>query len=147
MTAPKKADAIVKELRKIAKSHGGILQAEAVVEYARSPMTALHSRFTWEESAAAHQYRLWQARQVIRVSVQHSPALGRSVRVFVSLTPDRDEEGGGYRDMDVVVRNRDQRDQMLADALAELEVFRAKYAMLKELAAVMTAIKKTVAKK
>jgi len=61
--------AIQQELESIRRSAGGLLRPEDVVEFARSPETALHEEFTWDDSEAAHQYRLWQARQVIRVNV------------------------------------------------------------------------------
>ena len=52
-------DQIREELDRIKKSNEeGLLKAEEVVEFARNPTTALHDRFTWDDSAAARQYRL-----------------------------------------------------------------------------------------
>ena len=41
------------------------LHAEDVVAAARDPLSPLHSKFQWDDSKAAHRYRLWQARQII----------------------------------------------------------------------------------
>lgn len=46
------------------------LDAENILELAADPETALHSRFTWDDTAAAAQYRLWEARHTIRIHVR-----------------------------------------------------------------------------
>lgn len=133
---------IVSELKKIAKENGGLLQPESVVEAARSVTSPLHSRFQWDDSSAAHQYRIWQARQLIRVTVEVMERTGESFDVFVSLSPDRQRESGGYRVLTEVLSDEKMRSQLLQDALDDLELFREKYRRLKELAAVFAAIKK-----
>jgi hypothetical protein len=60
----------------------------------------------------------------------------------VSLSPDRDEEGGGYREIIAVLSDKGMRRQALEDALSELSAFEQKYAHLKELAEVFMASKK-----
>ena len=112
------------------------------MERARPKTSPLHSRFTWDDSEAAHQYRIWQARQLIRVSVELIGGLTGPVDVFVSLTTDRYEKGGGYRVMTKVLSDSELREQMLTDALNELSVFEQKYSRLKELAAVFAGIHK-----
>ena len=52
------------ELELIRIQHGGVLQAEDVIAYAKDPDTALHQEFEWDDNEAAHQYRLEQARRV-----------------------------------------------------------------------------------
>lgn len=63
------------------------------------------------------------------------------VRAFVSLTTDR-HAGGGYRTIASVLSDDDLRAQMLQDALDELDVFKTKYAALKEMKPVFTAAEK-----
>ena len=146
-----KPGAIIAELRRIANKHGGVLQPETVVQAARTESSPLHGAFCWDDTEAARLYRIVQARQLIRVSVEViQPADGGkefSVRAFVSLTPDRDQDGGGYRFVSEVLRNTAARGQMLADALAELRVFEEKYRVLSELAAVFSAARKVRAKR
>jgi predicted MarR family transcription regulator len=129
---------ITRELAEIAKINGNLLKPADVVEFARSPKTALHSQFEWDDELAGHAYRLWQARQLI--SIQYKSVKDINTRVYVSLSTDRGESG--YRPIEAVVRHAPWREQMLADALAELSVFRRKYALLKELAELFDAMDK-----
>ena len=142
----KKQNIIAVELRRIAQENGGILQPQAVVEAARVKTSPLHSQFDWENSEAAHKWRLHQARNLIRVTVEWLTIPGQTtpveVRPFVSLTPDRKAEGGGYRETVAVLSRKETRDQLLADALAELQAIESKYACLTELAKVFEETRK-----
>jgi ATPase subunit of ABC transporter with duplicated ATPase domains len=114
-----------------------------VVDEASDEQSPLHSHFEWDDSEASRQYRIWQARTLIRVLVRMEPASnGKSVpcRVFVSLTPDREQEGGGYRVTNAVMADEDMRRQLLLDARREMTTFRNKYARLSELAEVFKAM-------
>lgn len=137
-----KTNKVITELKRIANKNGGLLQPETVVESARPASSPLHSRFEWDNTVAGQQYRIWQARQLIRVSVEIIPSMEKPTDVFVSLSTDREKESGGYRIMVDVLTDKQMRQQMLSDALTELEIFREKYSRLKELAAVFAAIKK-----
>lgn len=137
-----KQNRVIQELKRIAKENGGLLQPEVVVDEARLVSSPLHSRFEWDNTVAGQQYRIWQARQLIRVSVEVLAGTDKACEVFVSLTPDRERESGGYRVMADVLSDADLRNQMLSDALEELELFREKYRKLKELASVFEAIKR-----
>ena len=132
------------ELKRIAKRNDGILTAEAVVEAASKEDNPLHSAFTWDNTEAAIKWRLHQARNIIlRIKVEVSDVKEHTVtiREWASLTPDRLEDGGGYREVVRVMRNEDQRAQLLADALAELDRISEKYRTLSELAEVFEAVK------
>jgi hypothetical protein len=140
----------VDELIKIAKKHDGVLKAIDVIEEARDESSPLHSAFTWDDSKAAHEYRLEQARRLIRVVVQtvEFKQKSREIRVFVSLSPDRYNEdgGGGYRPMVDVLSNADMRAQLLTDALEDMRGFQDRYRALKELVDVFAAMKKATTK-
>ena len=131
------------ELRRIAAEHGGVLKPEDVVEEAKDPDNPLHSAFEWSNTEAARKYRLWQARQLISITVRYSEVKGeaRDVRVFVSLKSDRKEEGG-YRETVAVLTNPNYRAQLLADAREDLRRMELKYGELVELAAVFKASRK-----
>ena len=129
------------ELETIRQHHGGVLKPAEVVQFARNPKTALHAKFVWDNDAAAEAYRIYQARQLIRVTVSMIPSTETNARVFVSLRSDRkNNEGGGYRAVVDVLSDEEQQAEMLADALAELNVFRRKYSRLRQLAAIFAAI-------
>lgn len=128
---------VLRELRRIAKRSGGVLQPEDVVREAEPEKSPLHSQFTWDDTEAGRKYRLLEARQLISAVVKYIRLNGKPtpIRVFVSLSPDR-AHSGGYREMADVLRSEDMRRVMLADALDELRVFQEKYSHLKELASV-----------
>lgn len=117
----------------------GVIRPEAVVEFARNERTALHSQFTWDDTAAAKAHRLWQARQVIAVRVKIIPQSEKVTRAFVSLPSDR-AGGGGYRSIVRVLSDDERRAELLASARDELKTFRRKYQTLSELAGIFAAI-------
>lgn len=133
----------VAELNRIAAENDGILKPEDVVNAARPKSSPLHNCFEWSDTAAAREWRIHQARNLIRVVVTTVPIHGHDTpcRVFVSLTPDRQEEGGGYRQIVTVLSDTEMRAQLLADAKAEMTLFVQKYGRLKELARVVDAIR------
>jgi hypothetical protein len=126
------------ELEVIRNKTGGALQPADVVKFARNPKTALHGAFCWDDGEAAEQYRLWQARQVIRVCVTvREEVEGPPVRAYVSLQEDRGDVG--YRLLDDVMSDEEMREQLLAQALAELNRWKVRYQQLRELAPVFEA--------
>lgn len=146
MAATKRVRAIRAELESIEKRHKGKLRACDVVEFARDESTALHGCFQWDDTAAAHQYRLWQARKVIAVHVDVIHADARPFRVWVSPSSDRKKQGGGYRNTGKVLSDAEQRAELIADALRELRHFREKFRTIKqELAPIFEAIEDVVA--
>jgi len=132
---------ILEELRLIEGKHG-VLKSEDVVEFARNKKTTLHGQFVWDDTEAARLYRLYTARQVILASVTILEREDKkyTVRAFVSLSPDRQEEGGGYRSITTVLGDSEMKGQMLKDALGELATIRRKYNSLSQLSKVFLAI-------
>lgn len=135
-----KGEAYLRELESIAASHRGHLRAADVVEFAKDPETALHSRFTWDDTEAADRWRLQQARQIIRIAVtMYGDDHPMPFRAFVSLQGDR-QSGNGYRALATVLSDEDLRERLLEQARQELEGFRRKYSALIELSKVFEAI-------
>lgn len=133
---------IASELRRIAQENNGVLRVEDVVDAARPTDSILHSKFDWEDSEAAHKWRLHQARNLINVVVEKMGPGEEPLftHVFVSLTTDR-KIGGGYRETVDVLHNPDHKSQLLADAFADMKVFEKKYRSLKELSGVFSAMR------
>jgi hypothetical protein len=129
------------ELEQVRAANGGVLRPADVVEFAMNPETVLHGRFEWDDTKAAEQYRLWQARELIRVVVQTHPAKDAPTRVYVSLADDRGNDGGGYRTLDEVLRSKAMREALLAQAQGDMMRFEAKYHVLRELASVVAAMR------
>ena len=136
------SDKIKQELEYISDQNNGVLRPIDVIEYAKDENTALHNCFEWDDSKAAHEHRLWQARQVIRVHVTVLPGSNDPVRAYVSLKTDRYASGGGYRTISAVLQDKNMRDQMLREALEEFSVYEDKYNRLSELKPIFNAAKK-----
>ena len=132
------------ELDRLRKKHR-LLSPERVVGFASDPETELHKVFTWDDGEAAKQWRLEQARHVIRVSVYFDESVQEPVRAFVSLSQDRGA-GGGYRHVPDVLRSDKLREQMLAEALKDMQIFARKYRLLKELRPVFDAVDRVMKK-
>lgn len=132
------------ELIYLAELNDGKLNPHDVVNFASNPETHLHSKFTWDDTKAAQEYRLWQARKIISLEFEiiHSDSkeVGET-RLFVSLTEDRRPEGG-YRLISKVLTDDELRDNLLRDVLSELIRIKAKYKNIKELAGVFGEIDK-----
>lgn len=133
---------IANELKRIASEHDGVLQPETVVQEARSKSSPLHDRFCWDDTQAAREYRIWQARQLINICVEVLPGRKRHSDVFVSLKQDRVHPKGGYRMTVDVLNDTQLRAVMLEEALEQLNAFQERYQNIKELAAVFAAIRK-----
>lgn len=132
----------ITELKAIAHANNGTLLPEKVVAYARNKKTALHSAFEWDDTMAAHAWRIDQARGLIQVAVEviHVENEDITVRAFVApLSVRGDGDEGGYRMTETLLRTRDGRADILATALAELESFQKKYKFLTELMEVFRA--------
>jgi len=129
------------ELEQIRKDNGGVLRPRDVVAFAKDPDTALNGRFEWDDGLAAERFRLWQARELIRVIVIVSQTNQEVSRV--SLEDDRGIEGGGYRTLDDVMTSQAMREALLRQAKADMNRFEAKYASLEELAHVVEAMQAT----
>jgi hypothetical protein len=132
------------EMLRLKTNAGDRLTPKAVVNEARNPKNVLHPCFEWDNRKAGEEYRLWQARQLIRVFVtvlDEAPQAG-PVNVFVSLTTDRKEPDGGYRMTVDVLKHVDQRAQLLEDAKREFVHWKTKYRLLHELAGIFAAAEK-----
>ena len=134
-------DRIRSELEQIRTANDGQLLPEAIVDFARNRDTALHGEFEWNNTKAAHQFRLEQARRVIRLNINVLPTESGDVTVpmYVSLKSDR-YSGGGYRTLEDVMSDADMRTQLLEQGLEEFQRVRRKYQTMQELAPVFTAI-------
>lgn len=137
---------IEEELRKIAR-RDGFISAPAVVEAARSPSSPLHSHFQWNDDKAAQEYRLWQARQLIAV-VRFEPAPNETQRTFTSVIIEQKTLKGesklirAYVDTEKALDDPDLRQQILGQAINEVEHWAAKYRHFTELKDIVRAIDK-----
>jgi len=137
-----KDEKAIKELRHLYKKYDNILSPDKVVSEARSIKSPLHKYFNWNDTEAANQYRLEQARRLLRFVVDIIPSNNKPVRIFYSLTKDRKGEETGYRTTVDILSDKSLYKELLKDAKTEMECFIEKYEHIKELKKVFAEMKK-----
>ena len=106
-------------MEELAAKHGGKLTPEAVVKQARSAKSALHDMFTWDDSEAAEQFRLLEARSLIRrVVVRIDDARPEVAPIRAYLNVERGSRE--YVTVAVVQQSRLAGDAVLAHLLVDL---------------------------
>lgn len=128
------------ELEIIARASGGIATPEAVVDYAKDPSTALHSRFEWDDAVAGHLHRLEQARHILRYKIKWAPP-GRTEPInYRPLIHSRSSDG--YISALRVAKSNSKLDELRAEARADMLAFRhsGRYWILDELKPIRVAI-------
>lgn len=124
------------------RDDAGMIHAARVLDWAQAnPESKLHRQFEWDDSKAAREWRLHQARRLIAIYVVDDTGL----RSVISLVADR-KDGGGYRDLQSVLSNEEMRRIAVRQALQEFNRVRARYEHLRELASIHDAIVETEAR-
>lgn len=127
------------ELDRIAAINGGRITPPDVVEESRPEEAPLHPCFEWDDWRAAELYREEQARSVIRsvyVVPDDQPEAAPQLRhVHVVL-----DDEPCYVTTSRAMSDADLREQVMAQAVRDLEGWRKRYAHLEELAEVFAAI-------
>lgn len=115
------------------------VRPQDIVNYARNPDTELHKCFEWDDTRAAEEYRLAQARQVTRhlvIREREVPTERPQIKFFA-----KPRNTDGYKPVEKILRNPNEYNAMLTRAWAELHAFKRKYAMLEELQDIFELIK------
>jgi hypothetical protein len=117
------------------KSGKDFIEPEDLLENSRDKNAPLHSCFEWDDGKAAEKYRLSQARSIIQnitVTITgNSEKTPQTVRAFVNVSAGN--EKGKFVNINTAMTNEKYNKQVLANALSELVVFKAKYSGLCEL--------------
>lgn len=121
------------------QSLGDSYTTAEIVELAKDKTTELHKCFDWNNREAAEKWRLHQARLIccsLTVKVQDSPERPAvSYRVI-----QHDREDMAYKPVVLTVRNEEEYDRLLNQALAELNSFKLRYSKIVELQEVIDQI-------
>lgn len=136
---------IGREIDKIAAKNGAATP-EDLLKSASKKSSPIHDLFDWDDTEAAHKWRIDQARHFIQwvrirvtIPAQDGEQKTAKVRAYSSV---KDESGQrGYRSTTECLGNESLRAQVLARALSELRSFEAKYSHLQELSGVLAAIR------
>lgn len=110
------ADEAASELERIRLAYGD-LTPNAVLTVSASEDAPLHGAFEWDDAKAGHEYRLQQARGLIRSVVRLESSGVPEHRSYVLVKSDPASEQTSYMPMVEVVTRTD----LLGDALARLQ--------------------------
>lgn len=132
------AAVIGEELSRIS-SERGCLKPEDVVKESEPESAPLHPHFTWDDTEAGRNWRLEEARRIIRsvrviredVPPQEQPVVRAFVNVLASDTESR-FEGNAYVPIRVAEQSEDYRQQLLDAAKAELRQWEHRYEDLRD---------------
>lgn len=118
-------------LERVSAQAGGRLEPRAVVDAARDRKSILHRHFEWRDDVAAEQYRLEQARSLVRsIHVENVDAESGVARAFLSV---REKEGVAYRSIGDILGSADLQSRILAQAERDLLAFETRYKSLEDI--------------
>lgn len=130
-------------LEKLRGEHEGRLTPAQVVAAGRHRTSPIHRAFQWDNTIAADEFRLEQARSLIRSIVvcvehaKHQPA--SEPRAFLCIQHQGDAEKT-YTSIQVALSTPDLRRQVLQGAIQEARGWQSRYAHYTELTKVFAAI-------
>ncbi len=138
---PAKANDVGKYFEKLHKEYGEI-SPEIIVEKAKDEKNILHDYFEWDDTKAAHKYRLEQAREIIRCIVVQTDK-GEKTRAVVSVSVSYNEKRS-YQPLNLVLNNDYAKSMLLEQAKRDVQIFIAKYRTLTELSGIISEMEKIV---
>ena len=132
------------------KENRDSIDPESLVNAAKAKRHPLHTEFEWDDSVAGHEYRLTQARSIIRhiIIPAETSKTGRNVRMYemerLPAQPGERRPKAVYKTTEDILRDPESRAALLARALRELMAFRNRFRGLQELAIVVRSIDEVI---
>jgi hypothetical protein len=130
----------------IVQQNGGSVSREDVLDDARNLDSPLHPAFEWDDPVAAEQWRLEQARYLLRsinVVIEKPDGETTETRAFVHVnieTEDVTEQGPAFVTVQRALGDDELRRQLILEALARIEFWQKRYGEYSEFAPVVMAI-------
>lgn len=121
------AQSVGEELEAIRAASNGQIQPEDVLRKAADKGSAMHTIFEWDDTEAAHQYRIEQARgmiRAVRVEIVRPNKEREYVRCYANVQNEDERE---YRAVEEILDNSSLRKQLLLEAIQQLKAFRERY--------------------
>lgn len=117
------------------------LTPENLVEASRPEDAPLHNEFEWDDRIAAEEFRRTQARLMIcNLSIVLEEQKQEPIRAFFSLQNGFRKNEGTYESTITIMSDNDKRKRLFDNAKRDMEAFKNKYQMLKELKDVFVAM-------
>lgn len=121
---PVEPGAALQELERIRKANDGKLRPENIVKEAEPKDAPLHPCFEWRNAVAAHKYRLWQSRQLVKCVVIERTEEGETQRTpaYVHVSPiDGDgKKSPYYQATEVAINHHDEWTSAVINAQGKL---------------------------
>ena len=131
------ADTLRDELLRIRAEYGD-LTAEAIVYSASSKSSPIHNEFIWDDSEAAHQYRLAQARKLVKyVKEPYVRPTGEQSRVRYFHAIPQDDNRTVYTPLNEVIEDPIATAILLRQAEREWRTLWGRYQHLSEFVAIV----------
>ena len=129
------------------KQKYGYISAEIIVKDAKNPNSLLHDYLIWNKDKASYEHWLNQARELLRHIV--IKIIGREeskpIRAFFNVTASHELKEAGIKQIYVgaedVAKNKTYKQEVIAQARAELEIWSNRYQMYQELSEIIAEIK------
>ena len=137
------------EISRIRAAQGGFVTPAALVLAARPEDAPLHPGFEWSDTIAAAAYRIEQARYMLRsiVTIDALTVDRNPMRAFVSVSI-RDEDNGSpvaiYTSIGDAMSDADMREQVIAQARADMRAMERKYGQIIDLARTVAAFNRAL---
>lgn len=135
------AQAVYDEIQQI----GDTYTPEQIVEKATDESTELHKCFEWDDSAAAHKYRLSQAQGIVRCLVLVNEKVEDKELPQTRAIVSTNIRENTYEPVKITIRNVDSYERLKAEALRELEAFKKKYAVIEEIGDIIDELEAVIA--
>lgn len=142
---PQKTGEVLEDIEK----QFGRITPELVLEEAKIKTSPIHKGFEWEDSIAAEQYRLDQARYILRqiviVRETSDTVESNTIRAFMSvnITDSEENKYTTYATIGSILNNNTLRKQLLLKAFTELQQWNKRYKDLTEFAILHETINNT----
>ena len=121
----------------------GSITPEMLVKKAKAKRNPLHNYFDWDDKSAAEQYRIVQARYILRIIIREETPNGpENMRAFVNVVTSGQQSV--YMPTAKAMANATTRIQLLEKAKDDLKAWRIKYHRLQELAKIIKIIDETL---
>lgn len=131
------AQSIGEELERIRLDNHGQLATEIVLQNASDADSPLYPVFTWDDTTAAHKWRLSEAQKLIRCIVAVDAEKGTENKAFFHVRIVQPDSGKGesyYQSAAVIARNPDEYASALRNVLSDLAGVEGSLEQLRQLA-------------
>lgn len=115
------------------RSERGTLTPEVVVEAASAPEHPLHNRFDWDDTTAAHKWRLTQASELLRVTFKPDPKKPTELRYYQAVRGENTPRSE-YVPTNEALADPFTRELLIRQMRRDWQTFKARYEHLAEYA-------------